>query len=151
MMKTINGSPLWRRRCFDVEVKVDGLEEILNNLLKLEIDEVLENKALNKAGKLTQESIKSGTPVAPVNGGTLQKNIRLRRAKDGEVTIHTGGGYHAHLVEFGRSAGSTVLKNGRRVTWGATTPNPFFSRGYEQSKSEAMNAMIDEIRKGLRL
>jgi HK97 gp10 family phage protein len=148
MTKTINGSRSWRRRCFDVEVKVEGLDNILKNLMKFEIDEELENKALNKAGKITQNSIQEGTPL---DDGTLKKNIRLRRAKDGEVTIHTGGAYHAHLVEFGRSEGSTTLKNGRRVTWGATTPNPFFSRGHEQSKSEAMNGMIEEIKRGLNL
>lgn len=137
-----------------MNVTVAGLEDILKNLNQFEIDESLENKALNKAGKITHSSILEETPIdnrSSEDAGTLKNNIRLRRAKNGEVTIHTGGAFHAHLVEFGRSGGTTTMKNGRRVTWGPTAPNPFFSRGYEQSKNAAMNAMVDAIKSGLNL
>lgn len=121
---------------------------MLQNLTRMNVDEVTENKALTKAGKITQEAI---IAEAPVDKGTLKKNIKLRRPKDGEALIHTGAAYHAHLVEFGRSGGSAITKKGRKVKWGPTTPNPFFSRGFEQSKSEAMSAMIGELQKGLKL
>ncbi|NEU29937.1 hypothetical protein GN156_03990 [bacterium LRH843] len=131
-----------------MRVEMTGLDEILQNLRSLNIDESVENSALNKAGKVTQDAVKN---EAPVDRGTLKKNIRLRRPKDGEVVIHSGGAFHAHLIEFGRSGGSTNGKGGRRVSWGPTSPNPFFSRGFEQSKTEAQLAMITEIQKGLKL
>lgn len=131
-----------------MRVEVSGLDEVLENLNRYIVDEAIENKALTEAGKITQENIKS---EAPVRQGILKKNIKLRRPKEGQVIIHTGGAYHAHLVEFGRSGGSAILKNGRKVTWGPTFPNPFFSRGYEQSKTKAKQAMVDELKKGLGL
>lgn len=129
-------------------LEVTGLDAVLQNLIRLNIDESVENKALNKAGKIMQKAVQN---EAPVDKGTLKKNIKLKRPQDGEVVIHTGGAYHAHLVEFGRSGGSTNGQGGRRVSWGPTAPNPFFSRGFEQSNESAKQAMIDEIRRELGL
>lgn len=134
-----------------MEVNIAGMDEVLQNLRQLNIDESLENKALNKAGKVTQEAILAEANFGSRSDDTIKKNIKLRRPKDGEVVIHTGKAYHAHILEGGRSGGSIVLKNGRRVTWGPIAPNPFFSRGYEQSKTGAMNAIIEEIQRGLGL
>lgn len=134
-----------------MDVRIEGLDDILRNLSALNVDEDIENRALSKAGKITKEAIISEAPVAQ---GVLKKNIKLKRPRDGEAVIHTGGAYHAHLVEFGRSAGSIIaVKKGKRqkVTWGSTNPNPFFTRGFEKSKSEAQHAMADEIKKGLGL
>jgi len=131
-----------------MEIKLEGMDAVLQNLQRLVVDEALESKALNKAGKITQEAIAN---EAPVDKGTLKRNIKLRRAKNGEVIIHTGGAYHAHLVEFGRSAGSAITKKGRRVKWGRTNPNPFFTRGFDASKEEAKQALINELQKGLGL
>ena len=131
-----------------MEVDIRGLDEILKNLSTLNIDAAVEDRALNTAGKITQEAVKN---EAPFKDGTLKKNIRLRRPKDGEVIIHTGRAYHAHILEFGRSAGSTNGRGGKRRSWGAMAPNPFFSRAFEQSKDSAKQAMIDVIQKELRL
>lgn len=134
-----------------MEVKIDGLDQVLQNLNLLVVDEAMESKALNKAGNIAKEAIASQAPVARVNGGTLQRNIKLKRAKNGEALVHTGGAYHAHLVEFGRSGGSAITKKGRRVKWGPTSPNPFFTRGWDASETEAKQAMVDELKKGLGL
>lgn len=137
-----------------MEVQLTGLNDVLQNLMRMNIDESLENKALTKAGKVTQEAAIEEAPVDkrnPVNKSSLHKNIKLRRPKDGEVVIHTGGAYHAHLVEFGRSGGSVTLKNGRKVKWGPTAPNPFFSRAFERSVNQAKQTMINEIQRGLGL
>lgn len=130
---------------------MQGMEAIMQNLLNLPLEEADENRAINKAAKIVKEAV---IEEAPVDDGTLKSNIEAKRSKDGEAKVHTGGAYHSHLVEFGRSAGSKyALKNGKRqlVTWGATAPNPFFSRGLEKSKDTAINAMADEIKKALRL
>lgn len=137
-----------------MKIEMDGLEAVLQNLSRMNVDESTENRALTKAGNLTKESIISEAPVdkrSPEDGGTLKRNIRLRRPKDGEAIIHTGGAFHAHLVEFGRSGGSATTKKGKKVVWGPTSANPFFSRGFEQSKNEAMQAMVSELQKGLKL
>ncbi len=139
-----------------VEIKVDGLDNILQNLMSLNIDEKVENRALRKAAKITQEAVIKEAPIDkrnPPDHGSLHKNIKITNYKDGEVTIHTGGAYHAHLVEFGRSGGSTKPKKGKKnsVSWGPTAPNPFFARGFGASHTEAKQAMIDEIQRELKL
>lgn len=134
-----------------VELHVTGLEEALQNLMRLNIDESIENKALTKAGEVTKESILNEAKFSKRTRGTFKKNIRLKRPKDGEVVIHSGGAFHAHLIEFGRSGGSIITKSGRKVTWGPTSPNPVWGRGFEQSKNEAMQTIITEIQKGLGL
>src|SRR5690606_28423635 len=111
----------------------------------------IENRALTKAGEVTKEAIKSEAKFGRRSRPFFVNNIRLRRPKDGEVVIHSGGAYHAHLIEFGRSGGSTITKKGKRVKWGPTAPNPVFGRGYENSKNESMQTMISEIQKGLGL
>lgn len=134
-----------------------GMSEILNNLARLAIEEDVEKMALNKATKVVKEAIVEEAPIDsrnPADSASLHKNIKSTRYKDGVVSIHTGGAYHAHLVEFGRSAGSKyALKNGKRqlVTWGATNANPFFTRGFGKSSREAIEVMSDEIKKALRL
>ena len=134
-----------------MELQLTGLEETLQNLSSLNISEQLENKALNKAGKITQKAIIAEANFGDRSDGVIKENIKLKRPKNGEVVIHTGRAYHAHILELGRSAGSTITKGGKKVTWGKINPNPFFSRGYEQSKSESMNAIIEEIQGALGL
>ena len=134
-----------------MELQLTGLEETLQNLSSLNISEQLENKALNKAGKITQAAIIAEANFGKRSDKMIRDNIKLKRARDGEIVIHTGKAYHAHIIELGRSAGSTITKGGKKVTWGIINPNPFFSRGYEQSKSESMNAIIEEIQGALGL
>ncbi|WP_419962181.1 HK97-gp10 family putative phage morphogenesis protein [Psychrobacillus sp. BM2] len=134
-----------------MELQLTGLEETLRNLSNLNISETVENRALTKAGKVTQETIIAEANFGNRSDGVIKKNIKLKRPKDGQVVIHTGKAYHSHILEFGRSAGSTITKGGKKVTWGKINPNPFFSRGYEQSKSESMNAIIEEIQGALGL
>ncbi|WP_418301287.1 HK97-gp10 family putative phage morphogenesis protein [Lysinibacillus fusiformis] len=130
---------------------MQGLEALLQNLTNLPLEEADENRALNAAAKVVKEAV---IEEAPEDDGTLKKNIKAQRAKDGEAKVHTGSAFHSHLVEFGRSAGSKyALKNGvqQKVTWGSTAPNPFFTRGLESSKDSAVEVMSDEIRKALNL
>lgn len=133
-----------------MEVNIAGLEAAMQNLLRLNIDESLETKALTKAGKITREAVIAEANFGNRSKGTMRKNIKLKRPKDGEVVIHSGGAYHAHLIEFGRSGGSKIGSD-RKVTWGPTAANPFFSRGFESSQADAKQAMIDAIQQGLGL
>lgn len=126
---------------------MSGLEEILRNLSQLPMEEAEENKIINKAAEVVK---KAAIEEAPKDDGTLKKNIKVERAKEGVGKVHSGKAYHAHIVEGGRSAGRKyALKNGKRqlVTWGATAPNPFFSRAFNKSKAKATQVMIDEIKK----
>lgn len=127
--------------------EINGLDEILKNLQDLALEEEEENRALNAAAKIVKDAV---IEEAPEDDGTLKKNIKTKRAKDGEAKVHSGRAYHSHIIEGGRSAGSKyALKNGKRqlVTWGAMSPNPFFSRGFEKSKANAINKIAEEIKK----
>lgn len=131
--------------------------------MSLNIDESVENRALNKAGKITQEAIlseanfgsrsRSKGNKGSQSRGIFKENVKLKRPKDGVVVVHSGGAYHAHLIEFGRSGGSTKPKKGNKksVSWGPTAPNPVFARGFGASVEPAKQAMIDEIKKELKL
>ncbi|MFS0822172.1 HK97-gp10 family putative phage morphogenesis protein [Bacillus sp. 1P02SD] len=142
-------------------MEITGLEVVLQNLRNLNIDEAIENKAVNKAGKITQDAIKSEANFGKRSRsqghsgehsrGIFRENIKLRRPKYGEVIVHSGRAYHAHLIEFGRSGGTLITKGGKRVTWGSTGANPVFGRGFEKSKDDAQQAMVDELIKGLGL
>ncbi|TKI53541.1 hypothetical protein FC756_23225 [Lysinibacillus mangiferihumi] len=141
-----------------MRLELNGMEAILQNLMNLPLEEADENRALNKAAKVIQEAVIEEAPQDErkenSSATSIKNNIKIKRAKEGEAKVHTGSAYHAHIIEGGRSAGSKyTLKNGKRqlVTWGPIAPNPFFTRGFENKKSEAVNAMADEIRKALRL
>lgn len=141
-----------------MEVDFKGLDEILKNLGNLPLEESEENRILNKAATLVKKAVIEEAPVDkknPEDSGTLKNNISIKRAKDGVVTIHSNRAYHAHLVEFGRSGGSGIAKKGKKkgqvVHWGPTAPNPFFTRGFEKSKGQAMQVMADEIKKAKKL
>lgn len=140
-----------------MEINFNGLDAVMQNLARLAIEEETERKALNNAAKVVKKAISEEAPVdsrSPEDYATLKKNIKSNRPVGGEVTIHTGQAYHSHLVEFGRSAGSTTAKkNGKeqKVTWGATAANPFFTRGFEASKDNAIQEMAEVIKKDLKL
>ena len=132
-----------------MDIVINGMEDILKNLMNLPLEEFEENKALNEAAKVVQKAVIEEAPQATEDGGSLKKNIKIKRAKDGEVKVHTGRAYHAHIIEGGRSAGSKVAKkNGKQqlVTWGPIAANPFFTRGYEKSKTNAIKVMADVIK-----
>lgn len=135
-----------------MRIELQGMEALMQNILNLPLEEAEENKALNAAAKIVKEAV---IEEAPEDDGTLKKNIKAKRAKDGEAKVHTGGAYHSHLVEFGRSAGSGIAKKGKKrgqkVTWGSTAPNPFFRRGLEKSKPAAIDKMAEEIKKAKKL
>jgi HK97 gp10 family phage protein len=133
-------------------VKVDftGLENLQKELRKLENHEQIENKALNKAGEYLVDKLIDN---APYHDGTLQDNLKYKKSKDGEVIVHTGKAYHAHLYEFGRTSGQTTIvdKNGRRrvIKWGKMDENPFMTRTYESSLPILERIISEEVKKGM--
>ncbi|MEK4228966.1 HK97-gp10 family putative phage morphogenesis protein [Solibacillus sp. FSL H8-0538] len=140
-----------------MEINFSGLDAVMQNIARMAIEEDTERKALIKAAKVVKDAISEEAPVDKRSGedsATLKNNIKSSRPVDGEVKIHTGQAYHAHLVEFGRSAGSAVAKKKgkeQKVTWGATAANPFFTRGFEGSKDTAMLEMAEVIKRDLKL
>lgn len=135
-------------------MKVDftGLENLRKELSRFENSEQIEQKALNKAGKHLVDKLVEN---APYHDGTLQDNLKLKKAKGGKATVHTGRAYHAHLYEFGRSGGQTTIrdKNGtlRLIKWGDMSPNPFMTRTYESELRTLERIIGEEMRKGMRL
>lgn len=135
-----------------MHIQMAGLNEILNNLARLPFEDEEENAVANTGAKVVQKYIVAEVPSSSDKKKKikLKKNIKIQRARNGEAKIHTGKAYHGHILEFGRSAGSTIVKkNGKTqtVTWGKINPNPFFTRGSNASESEAKQAMANEIRK----
>lgn len=139
-----------------MNIQFDGLNEIMNRLGNIAIEDEDENRALNKAAKVLQKKVIEEAPEdeGPQDEYSLKKNIKVKRAKDGVVHVHTDRAYHAHIVEGGRSAGSKyALKNGKRqlVTWGFQQANPFFTRAFRKVEPELISTIEDEIRKALKI
>jgi HK97 gp10 family phage protein len=135
-----------------MRVDFSGLEAINRRIAQLDNAQVIQQKALNKAGRHLLEEVQR---AAPVDDGTLRKNLKVKRVDEHEIVIHTGGAYHAHILEFGRSAGQKQVrvKGGRAKTikWGATSPNPFMTRTYENQVDNLNRIIVEELRKGLGL
>jgi HK97 gp10 family phage protein len=135
-----------------MKVDFSGLEQLRKQLSQLEKAEEIEQKALNKAGKHLVDRLKT---EAPYDDGTIKESLKLKKAKDGEAVVHTGGAYHAHLIEFGRSGGQTTIqdKNGimRTIKWGDTSPNPFMTRTYESELKTLERIIAEELRRGMGL
>jgi len=139
-----------------MSLEVQGLQELLNNIRQMgfNVDTRLEEKALKAGANVIEDEIKSEANRIR-DDGTLHDNIDTTDVKNGIITVHTGGAYHAHLVEFGRSAGqgTYIDKNGvtRPVKWGDTTPQPVVQGSFERKKDEAFEEMKKVIKRELGL
>lgn len=139
-----------------MSIEVQGMQELINNLRQMgfAIDTRTEEKALKAGARIIETEIKSEADRIR-DDGTLHDNIKTTEVKNSRVTVHTGDAYHAHLIEFGRSAGqgTYVDKNGvtRPVKWGDTNPNPVIQGSYERKKDEVLNEMKKVIRRELGL
>jgi HK97 gp10 family phage protein len=135
-----------------MKVDFSGLEQLRKQLSQLENAEEIEKKALDKAGKHLVDKLKD---EAPHHDGTIEENLKLKKAKNGQAIVHTGKAYHAHLYEFGRSGGQTTIrdKNGtmRVIKWGETSPNPFMTRTYESELNTLERIIAEELRRGMGL
>ncbi|WP_233120164.1 HK97-gp10 family putative phage morphogenesis protein [Tissierella creatinophila] len=120
-------------------MKVEGIEDLLVEIERLGREgSKIENKALKEAGDAVKISIQNETPT---RSGKLKTSITVSRVKTKggikQVEVGPGSdGYYGKFLEFG-----TVKMKA----------NPFMSRGYETSKSEAERIIEEEIRKGLGL
>lgn len=121
------------------DMKLEGMEELLAEVERLgKAGNRIENAALREAGDAVKTSIQNETPT---RSGKLKASISVSRVKTKggikQVEVGPGpGGYYGKFLEFG-----TVKMRA----------NPFMSRGYETSKSEAERIIEEEIRKGLGL
>lgn len=135
-------------------MKLEGMDELLKSIANLEkkVSTKIKNEALKKGAEILKDEIRR---EAPKDSGILEENINVTSVKGDKITIHTGKAYHAHLVEFGRSAGTTTYrdKNGvvRPIKWGRTSPNAFMQRSFENKKDAIEKAMADVVRRGLGL
>lgn len=121
------------------DMKVEGMENLLAEIEKLgQAGSRIENKALKEAGDVVKTSIQNETPTRT---GKLKRSIEVSRVKTKggikQVEVGPGpDGYYSKFLEFG-----TVKMKA----------NPFMSRGYEMSKSEAESKIEEEIKRGLGL
>lgn len=137
-------------------MELQGMSELMNNLksMGLKVTKQIEQKALEAGGEILVKAVKVEANRVR-DDGTLHDNIKDTEVKDGKLTVHTGEAYHAHLVEFGRSAGQGTYKdkNGvrRPVKWGDTGPNPVMARGFEKSQREITLEMAKVIKREMGL
>lgn len=137
-------------------MELHGMSELMNNLKKmgLKVTNQTEQKALEAGGEILVKAVKVEANRVR-DDGTLHDNIKETEVKNGKLTVHTGHAYHAHLVEFGRSAGQGTYKdkNGvrRPVKWGSTGANPVMARGFEKSQREIILEMARVIKKEMGL
>ena len=121
------------------DVKLDGLENLLTELGKLGKEgEKIEREILKKAGEKVKDAI---IKEAPQRTGNLKKNIKVSNIKrqDGASFIEvypSKDAFYAAFLEFG----TAKMK-----------ADPFMSRGYEDSKEDVEELIVEEVKKGLGL
>jgi len=114
------------------DVTIEGLDELQQQLTNLKGMSRYMGPARAKAGRLVKAAIKGEAPLGPT--GNLKNSIKVnpKRLKKNKgivlVAVDYDVGPHAHLVEFGARGGEMPA-------------NPFFTRGYRQSKDAAMGAL----------
>ncbi|CAK7037714.1 HK97-gp10 family putative phage morphogenesis protein [Tissierella sp.] len=120
-------------------LKLEGVENLLTELEKLGKEgEKIERIVLVKAGEKVKEAI---VKEAPHRTGNLRDKIRVTKLKkvDGAAFVEvypSKDAFYAAFLEFG----TTKMK-----------ADPFMSRGYENSKEDVEDLIVEEIRKGLGL
>lgn len=128
-----------RRQSSGKTVYVDGLEELLAQLDGLKNVEELMGPGRQKAAEITQAAIKE--EAAPHRRtGKLDQSIQInpdalnKRPKNITfVAVNHSVAPHAHLVEFGARGGQMPA-------------DPFFSRGYQKSRSAALDALMADAK-----
>lgn len=120
-------------------LKLEGVEGLLTELDRLGKEgEKIEKAVLVKAGENVKEVI---IREAPHRTGNLKESIKVSKLKrvDGGAFIEvypSKDAFYAAFLEFG----TTKMK-----------ADPFMSRGYESSKEDVEELIVNEIKKGLGL
>lgn len=121
------------------DLRLDGVENLLTELGRLGKEgEKIERIVLVKAGEKVKEAI---VKEAPHRTGNLRDNIKVTKLKkvDGAAFVEvypSKNAFYAAFLEFG----TTKMK-----------ADPFMSRGYENSKEDVEELIVEEIKKGLGL
>lgn len=135
-----------------MEVDVTGMAEIQKMIANMgRKGKQVGKEATIKGAEYLKTQIQSNVPV---DDGVFRDGIVVTE-KGKNVIVHSGRVPHAHLVEFGRSGGSTKWtdKNGvqRTVKWGATSPNPVVARTYESQRQKVIEIIGADVKKRLGL
>lgn len=136
-----------------MEVDINGLDQVQRMLANIQkrARKGVEERALTAGAEYLKTKVQAGVPV---DDGVYRDGIEVTK-KGKRVIVHSGRVPHAHLVEFGRSGGSTKWtdKNGvsRTVKWGPTSPNPVVARTYERERTKVIQVIGEEVRKELGL
>ena len=124
----------------DIEIKLDGTEELLNNLSKIDagIRDSVALKAVTAGGIQIENRARIN---APVKTGALRNSAKTiaRNGVDGaEAEIGFRGLAYARIQEFGGMAGRnhSVKINGKH----------YLQRAIDDSKTDVVDAMGDVIK-----
>lgn len=130
--------------------EVTGFDELTKALEKLakSVDKSEQEKIIKGSIKDVADRIRSNAPIGPSKN--LKRSVveKMMPRSDRFPTIGIAAidrkiAPHAHLVEFG-SAPRYQKKTGRYV--GEMPPNPFIRRSWDQSKSNVLNNIENELK-----
>jgi HK97 gp10 family phage protein len=136
-----------------MEVEFKGLDQVQRMLADIQkrARKGVGEQALQDGAEYLKSKVQAGVPV---DDGVYRDGIEITK-KGKKVIVHSGRVPHAHLVEFGRSGGSTkwVDKNGvsRTVKWGPTAPNPVVARTYEREQAKIIDVIGKSVKRELGL
>lgn len=139
-------------------VEITGLKELQQELKALPKHIALDmtKEGLIKAGLILRDDARRRTPV---RSGNLRKSIQLRRKMRYRGKELLGvqvrsrrskafpGGYYAHLVEKGHKLYRTT--RWRKIFIKHVPANPFMRPALEQGKGRAIDAAVQEVKKGI--
>lgn len=124
-----------------MDIRLDGLDALINNLNRLGNVQSIEEVALTKAGEHLRDEIKNNVPVQKIQGGgQLRDSISVSEVSGGKVSIGSSVSskvsHRAHFVEFGTSEITAV---------------PFLRTTFEVEKRNIEGIIGAEIRRALGL
>lgn len=125
------------------EIKLEGIDEILT-AIRVKLGKAanrVENRGLRAAGEVIAEEMRSRVNVSTKQHTHIRDDIRVTgvRRREGAKYVLVGPGketgWRAHFLEFG-----TKHMHAR----------PFIYPAFHAKRSQAMQIMAEEFRKGLR-
>src|SRR5882724_9751186 len=133
-----------------VTVKIHGLDELQRNLERIprEVSKKILRRALRKAAKVVREAIVNFAPKA---SGFLAEhfNIKFKSRKAdiaGSAFIGPDG-----KIKYPNKQAMRVQDVARYHEFGTSkmAADPFMTRGFEQTKDQALEIIVEEIKKAL--
>lgn len=128
--------------------KLEGIEQVMADLLKAIPSPENTNSILIKAGEPLKQAIKASMPVFT---GNLKASVDTLTVKANRTVIGVRypGGSHIFLVEYGTAERERSTKDGKMVSTGAMPVGGYIRRAYDAHKATILSSLEKDFTKAI--